>query len=85
MKTRYFYLIIFLSIIGIIASFIGLLGNSVSKKYELNDPTDCISLTSGVNLCTRENVILCVLIFSIILLIFCSYKVAIESHRKQKH
>lgn len=34
-KTRYFYLLILLSTIGIVISFVGLLGNAVSKKYEL--------------------------------------------------
>lgn len=82
MKTRYYYLLIFLSIIGIITSFVGLLGNSVSKKYELEDPTNCISQTSGANLCIMENVLLCMLLFSIILLLFSTYKTAIQPHRK---
>jgi len=82
MKTRYYYLLLFLSIIGIITSFVGLLGNSVSKKYELDDPTDCISQTSGADLCIRENILLCILIFSIILLLFYTYKTAIKPHRK---
>lgn len=78
MKTHYNYILLFVSLAGIASSGMGLLNNAVSKKYELNDPADCISKTSGANLCLWENILLgSVIVFSALLL-YCIYALALK-------
>ena len=56
-KKTIFYVLIGLSIIGIPVFAFGILNTMVSLKYETNNPSDCISLVTGANLCSTVNVL----------------------------
>lgn len=78
MKKRHYYIILFISLVIIPISFYGLLNNAVSKKYELNDPSDCISLATGQDLCLWENILLGSIGGAILLMLCCIYKLALQ-------
>lgn len=78
MKKRHYYIILFISLVIIPISFYGLLNNAVSKKYELNDPSDCISLETGQDLCLWENILLGSIGGAILLMLLCIYKLALQ-------
>jgi ABC-type Mn2+/Zn2+ transport system permease subunit len=46
-----FYVAMGLSVLGIPIFSFGIINTMVSLKYETDDPTDCISLVTGQNLC----------------------------------
>ena len=78
MKKRHYYILLFTSLAVIPISFYGLLNNAVSKKYELNDPSDCISLETGQDLCLWENILLGSIGGAILLMLLCIYKLALK-------
>ena len=62
-----YYILLLLSIAGIIISPFGIINTMVSLKYETENITDCVSLVSGENLCeTIRNLkiffVLCILL-----------------------
>jgi hypothetical protein len=80
-KKRIYTSLLLFGLAGISLSIWFSLGNAISQKYELNDPDDCISMTSGNNLCLIEDVLTGTLIFSGILVIFSIYKLALDIKR----
>jgi hypothetical protein len=56
-KKIAFYVLIGLSILGILVFTFGIINTMVSLKYETNNPTDCISLVNGDDLCFAVKVL----------------------------
>ena len=50
-KKLIFYTLIGISVLGIPVFAYGILNTMVSLKYETDNPTDCISLVTGQDLC----------------------------------
>ena len=75
MKTRkaIFYLLLILSIIGLILCPLGVIDTMVSLKYETENLTDCISLVSGEKLCITIRNLKISFIICLIVLIFLLY------------
>jgi ABC-type Mn2+/Zn2+ transport system permease subunit len=75
MKARkaFFYLLLILSIIGLILCPFGIINTMVSLKYETENITDCISLVSGENLCITIRNLKISFIICLIVLIFLLY------------
>ncbi len=82
MKNRIFYALLCFGLGGISLSIWMLLSISVSQKYELADPADCISAVTGNDLCLREDIFITTLIISGILMMFSMYKLALDIRKK---
>jgi ABC-type Mn2+/Zn2+ transport system permease subunit len=50
-KKTIFFVLIGLSVLGIPVFAFGIFNTMISLKYETNNPTDCISLVTGQDLC----------------------------------
>jgi len=57
MKRIIFYILIGLSIIGIPVFSFGIINTMVSLRYETENPTDCISLVTGHDLCMTVQIL----------------------------
>jgi len=73
-KKTIFYILIGLSVLGIPVFLFGIINTMVSLKYETENPTDCISLVTGQDLCftiqvLKALIVACILTI-ILLLIF---------------
>jgi hypothetical protein len=71
-KTIY-YIALILSGLGIPLNIFGIVNTMVSIKYETDNPEDCISLVTGIDLCesiTRMKIwiLICVLLITILLI-----------------
>jgi hypothetical protein len=66
-------ILIVVSLIIIPLSGLSIINTAVSLKYETENPSDCISLTSGQNLCLIKYVSIIIFLTAIATLIFCSY------------
>lgn len=69
MKGRYFKLLIIVLIILIPIFYFGLINIKVSLKYETNNPGDCISLLTGVDLCKDIEQMKILIIADIVLIV----------------
>lgn len=73
-KKIIFYVLIGLSILGIPVFAFGIINTMVSLKYETEDPTDCISLVTGQDLCLTiqvlEGLIILCIVTIVLLLVF---------------
>ena len=67
-KLLYFLLLI-ISITGILVCPYGILNTMVSLKYETENPGDCISIVSGVNLCLTIRILQVAFVICFILLV----------------
>jgi len=56
-KRIIFYILIGLSILGIPVFSFGIINTMVSLKYETENPTDCISLVTGQDLCMTVQIL----------------------------
>ena len=56
-KKIIFYTLIGLSVLGILVFAFGIINTMVSLKYETENPTDCISLVTGQDLCLTIQVL----------------------------
>lgn len=56
-KKIIFYILIGLSILGILISVFGIINTMISLKYETGSPIDCISLVTGQDLCLTIQVL----------------------------
>jgi ABC-type Mn2+/Zn2+ transport system permease subunit len=71
-KKIIFYTLIGLSVLGIPVFTFGIINTMVSLKYETKNPTDCVSLVTGQDLCLTIQVLKTLIvacIASIVLLI----------------
>ena len=83
MNKILFYFILFTSIISIPIFAFGVLNIAVSQKYEVEFPNDCISLTSGKNLCTQMNIFVGLFFISILVpILLLVYKKKIIKNNK---
>ncbi len=78
MKKRHYYILLFTSLAVIPGCFYGMLDVAMSKKFELNDPSDCISLATGQDLCLWENILQGSIGGAILLMLLCIYKLALQ-------
>ena len=73
MKRILYLTLLGLSILGIPLFAFGIINTGVSLKYETNNPTDCISLVTGQDLCLTIKIlqgliVLCILIIATLLI-----------------
>lgn len=68
-KRIIFYVLIGLSILGIPVFSFGIINTMVSLKYETENPTDCISLVTGQDLCMTVQVLKILVFVCIVILI----------------
>lgn len=80
-KTPLLHLV-FTSLVALLVSFYGMLSLAMAKKFELKNPTDCISLVSGQDLCLWQNVWYGVMAAGTLSLLFCIYKLALDIRPK---
>ncbi|MCX8533841.1 hypothetical protein [Chryseobacterium luquanense] len=69
MKGRYFKLLIIVLIILIPVFYFGVINTKVSLKYETNNPGDCVSYVTGVNLCKDIEQMKILIITDIVLIV----------------
>lgn len=70
-KKIIFYTLFGLSVLGIPVFAFGIINTMVSLKYETDNPTDCISLVTGHDLCLTIQLLkglIAICIFTMILL-----------------
>jgi hypothetical protein len=84
MKKRHYYILLFTSLAVLLIGFYGMLSLAMAKKFELKNPTDCISLVTGQDLCLWQNVLYGIIAASTLLLLFCVYKVALDIRPKNQ-
>lgn len=65
---------IIISLILIALSAFGILNTMVSLKYEVKDYGDCISLTSGRDLCLTIDILIGIIGISVLGIVFSAYK-----------
>ena len=70
---KYIYFLIILLVIVLMISLYGIVNTMVSLKYETENPGDCISLTSGINLCRTLNILKFISGFCVIAVIALGY------------
>jgi ABC-type Mn2+/Zn2+ transport system permease subunit len=68
-KRIIFYILIGLSILGIPVFSFGIINTMVSLKYETENPTDCISLVTGQDLCITVQILKTLVIVCIVTII----------------
>jgi len=68
-KRMVFFGLIGLSVLGIPVFAFGIINTMVSLKYETNNPTDCISLVTGHDLCLTIQVFKGLILACIVILI----------------
>lgn len=78
MKKRHYYILLFTSLAVILGCFYGMLSLAMAKKFELKNPTDCISVVTGQNLCLWENILQGSIGGAILLMLFFIYKLALQ-------
>lgn len=78
MKKRNYYILLFISLAVILGCFYGMLSLAMAKKFELNDPSDCISLATGQDLCLWENILQGSIGGAVLLMLLCIYKLALQ-------
>ncbi|MEL1244704.1 hypothetical protein AAEO56_10565 [Flavobacterium sp. DGU11] len=72
---------IIISLILIALSAFGILNTMVSLKYEVKDYGDCISLTSGRDLCLTIDILIGIIGISVIAIIYSAYKLIQRNSR----
>lgn len=68
-KIIIFYMLIGLSVLGIPVFAFGIINTGVSLKYETENPTDCISLITGQDLCLTVHVLEALIVACVALII----------------
>ena len=69
-----YILAIAVSLAVIAISAFGILNTMVSLKYEVKDYGDCISLTSGRDLCLTIDILIGIIVISVLGIVFSTYK-----------
>lgn len=78
LKKRHYYILLFINLAVLLISFYGMLNLAMAKKFELKNPTDCVSTISGQDLCIWQNVLYAIMAASTLILLFCVYQVALN-------
>ena len=72
-------IIVCLALIAV--SVYAIVNNGVSLQYEVEDPGDCISLTSGADLCLTANILRGMVILGIIGGCYFTYRLNLRKQR----
>ena len=78
MKRKVYFIILSLLVISLPINIFGIFGAKVSLQYETNNPGDCVSTFSGINLCDsiiRMEVLLAVAVILIYFLLYFKNKI----------
>ncbi|NOU61977.1 hypothetical protein [Marinifilum caeruleilacunae] len=68
-KTIIFYFLIGFSILEIPVFVFGIINTMVSLKYETENPTDCISLITGQDLCLTIQILKALIVVCIVTIV----------------